>query len=301
MKRYIYCLMLMVLFLTCTDIRQAKAYLVTAEKDGMYAEVIPDSFVNNAAPIFKKNVKKVMKYYNKYKDADDYTVATKVPTEYRDFFPVVEQIQASDKIIIRNPFYLYRAGDNTSGDAAYTYYFFAEKNGKKLCLFSLYVESDNGKISFRYDKMMDRYFTYDERTMKDAVFYELGETTYAETPDKINVVRNLEVSGTKEMIRVGGIDWEAIEEKFRAKNYTEKKDEIFDYLAKIKKGRVIKKSEKKLKQELKEEYIEAEYVESGTDTKGSGRTGIYIVIGIVIVVIGVIAGDMIFMKKRKKE
>lgn len=294
MKRYIFCLLFMLLSLECTDVSSVGAYSVTVQKDGMYAEVIPDSYVNNVAAIFKKNVQKAMKYYNKYKDADDYTYITKVPDKYRDFIPVAKKIHDSDKIIIRNPFYLYQAGDNISGDDAYEYYFFAEKNGKKLCLFSIYVDGNTRKISFWYDKMMDRYFVYDEKAMGDALFYEIDETTYAETPKEINIVRNQKVSGTKQMIRVGGTDWEAIAKEFEKKNYSEKKDEIFGYLAKAKKKRVIKKAEKNLKLELKDEYVASE-----KDAEENSKTGVYIVIGIVVV--GVITGGSIFIKRRKKE
>lgn len=290
MKKYILVSMIILLCIIGTGNRQVKAYSVTLQKDGIYAEVLPDSVVNNSTAFFEKNVKKAMKYYNKYKDADDYTYMTKVPEEYRDFIPVAKQIQDSDEIIIRNPFFIYETG----GNGTYSYYFVAEKNGKKLCLFCINIDPETGKISFRYDKMMDRYFAYDEKTMGEALFYVIDATTYAETPDKTNVVRDLNASGGEEMMRVGGTDWEAVDKKFKKKNYREKKDEIFAYLNKIKKGKIIKKSEKNLKLELKEEYVEPE-----KDTEEKGRTSIYIVIAIVV--IGVLAVGMILWKKRKKE
>jgi len=297
MKKYIVVSMLLLLCIIGVDSRQVKAYSVTVQKDGIYAEVIPDSFVNNTAAIFKKYVKKAMKYYNKYKDADVYTYVSKVPEEYRDFIPVAKQIQDSDEIIIRNPFYIYQPMENRDGDEASLYYFYAEKNGKKMCLFGIYIEPDTGKVSLRYDKMMDSHFAYDEKTIGETLFYETDETIYAEMPDKTGIVWDRKIGGEKNEM-IGGTDttdWEVVNEKFKKKSYSEKKDEIFDYLVKTKKKKNYKKVEKNLKLELKDEYAEPE-----EDAKESDRAGIYIVIGIGIMVI-VVIGGIILMKKRKKE
>lgn len=59
---------------------------------------------------------------------------------------------------------------------------------------------------------------------------------------------------------------------------------------------MINKVEKNLQMELKDEYVEPE-----KDTRESDRPGIYIVLGIGIVIIGVIIGLIILRKKRKKE
>lgn len=299
MKKYILFFMIILLCIIGADSRKVEAYSVTVQKDGIYAEVIPDSFVNNTAAIFKKYVKETMKYYNKYKDADDYTYVSKVPDEYRDFIPVAKQIQDSDEIIIRNPFYIYYPGDDA--EVCENFCFFAEKNGKKLCMFRIDIDPETGEISFWYDKMMDSYFTYDEKTVGETLFYEIDETIYAETPDKTSVVRDMKAPEGEKMLGVDGTtdweaDWEATDEKFKKKGYREKKDEILAYLAKTKKGKVYKKVEKNLKLELKDEYVEPE-----KDAMKSGRTGIYIVACIGILVIGVITGGIIFMKKRKKE
>ena len=300
MKKYIYTLVVLLLCIIGADSQKVKAYSVTVEKDGIYAEVVPDSFVNNTAAIFKKHVKKAMKYYNEYKDADDYTYVSKVPDEYRNFIPVAKQIQDSDEIIIRNPFYIYSPyGD----EGVYEYFwFFAEKNGKKLCLFEIHIDSGSGKISVEYDKMEDSHFAYDEKTIGETLFYEMDEAIYAETPDKTDVVwdRKLAGGGGQKMLGGNGTDWEAeseaVYQKFKMKSYSEKKDEILAYLAGTKKGKVYKKVEKNLKHELGDEYIEPE-----DDEDESSRTGIYIVISIGIVVIGVIIGGIILVKKRKED
>lgn len=302
MKKYILVLTILLFCIIGADSQKVEAYSVTVEKDGIYAEVVPDSFVNNTATIFKKYVKKAMKYYNKYKDADDYTYVSEVPKEYRDFILVAKQIQDSDEIFIRNPFYIYQPGpgENVDGGEVSEYYFFAEKNGEKLCMFCINIDQDTGKISLWYDKMMDGRFAYDEKTTGETLFYEMDQIIYAETLDNTSVVWNRKADrGERMMSPDETIDWEAEWEaayqKFEKKSYSEKKDEIFSYLAGTKNKKIIKKAEKNLKLELKDEYVEPE-----EDAKESDRTGIYIAIGIGIMVIGVIGG-IILLKKRKKE
>lgn len=316
MKKYIYVLVILILCVIGVDSRQTEAYSVTVQKDGVYAELIPDAFINNTGAIFKKYVKKAMKYYNKYKDADAYTFISNVPDEYRDFISVARQIQDSDEIIIKNPFYIYQTGDDT---VPCVYCFFAERNGKILCMFEISIDMETGKIFFWYDKMEDSHFTYDDETMDDSrfrydeqtvgetLFYEIDEIIYAETPDKTSVVwdRGLPKGAVTEMIAGEGTAdrkavQEAMDKEFIKMSYNEKKDEILTNLKQGSNGRLIKKIEKNLKLELEDEYVEPE-----KDAEGSGGTGniikfgIYIVVGIVIMAIGVIIGENIFMKKRK--
>lgn len=306
MKKLYLFLMIFLLCMIAADSRQAKAYSVTVEKDGVYADVVPDTFVNNTAAIFKKYVKKTMKYYDKYKDADDYTYIKEVPEEYRDFIPIAKQIQDADEIVIRNPFVFYSPGESDGyGDLEENYFsFYAVKNGKKLCVFEIYMKY-TGKLSFEYDKIEDGRFAYDEKTTGETLFYQIGNILYAETPDSTSIVwdQRSGEGGTGEMINDSGTDTtdgEAVQEredeKFRKKSYGEKKEEILASLAKLKNAKTYKKAEKNLKLELEDEYIEPE-----EDAGESSRTGIYIALGIGIVVICVVIAVAMIRRKGKRE
>lgn len=302
MKKCILFLAVILLCILGTDSQKVEAYTVTVEKDGMYAEVIPDSFVNNTPVIFKKYVKKAMKYYNKYKDADDYTYVSEVPDEYREFIPVAKQIQDSDEIIIRNPFYIYypSPGDDIDGDVASSFCFFAERNGEKLCMFRIDIEPESGEFFFSYEKIMDGHFAYDVENLGETLFYGVDDIIYAETPDNTSVVWNKSLAGPEnKMLGSDGIDWdaeyEAAYKKFKRKTYSGKKDEIFAYLTNTKQKKFNNKVEKNLKLEFEDEYVESE------DEKESGKIGIYIVIGIGILVIVVITSGIILLKRRKDE
>ena len=313
MKKYIYTLVIVLFCIGCVDCRQVEAYSVTVQKDSVYAEAIPDSFVNNTGTIFKNYVKKAMKYYDKYRDEDYYTYSTKIPDEYREFIPVARQIQDTDEIIIRNPFYIYQAGDDT---IPCEYCFIAEKNGEALCMFCIYIDPESGKTSFRYDKiegghftyvdetMGDNHFKYDEESLGETLFYMIDDIIYAETPGKISVVwdrRRPDGAEAEMMSGDGARDWkgeqEAMDREFQEKNYSEKKETILAYLKNPKNSKIIKKVDKNLKLELKDEHVEPE-----EDVKEKSRTGnfitigMYILVGIGILVIGVLIGGVIGVK-----
>ena len=97
-----------------------------------------------------------------------------------------------------------------------------------------------------------------------------------------------------------GVDWEAILKKkykeFQKLTYEEKKDEIFDRLRKIQKGKIVKQAEKNMKLELKDDYAGTE---SETKASKSVKTH-YVIIGIVCVV-AVVAGISLVRKRRKQQ
>lgn len=279
-----------------TDSVQAKAYTIKMQQDNIYSEVIPESFTKNAPAIFRKNVKTAMKYYNKYKDADAVTYMNKIPDKYRDFIEIARKIHDSDEIVLRDPFYIYDVGTSDEDDDIY-YFFDVEKNGKKLCKFSLNVDRKSKKLLFGYSKM-NRYFQNDSKTMKDALFYRCGRKGYAETPDKTICVEDGEMSGQLKM-QTEGIDWEAVlkksYKKFQKKTYEEKKDEIFSYLEKMQKNKVIKKAEKNMKLELKDDYVET----AGEERESNSEKIPYVIIGIVFVVAA--AAGIFLVRKQKRQ
>ncbi|RKI36453.1 hypothetical protein D7V86_24985 [bacterium D16-51] len=292
------CSLVLIAILLCiigADNRQVKAYSVKLQKDGIYAEVLPDLVVNNVTVLFEKEVKKALKYYKKYKDADTYTLATKVPAEYLDFIPVARKIQDSDEIIIRNPFYIY----NVEGYNSYSYCFIAEKNGERLCMFNVFIDQGMGEVSFRYDNIMDGHFLYDEETMKDVIFYKMDNITYVQTPEETSVVWDQKQRGVHLMVGADSYEAEmkAKRKAFKKKNYEEKKEEIFSYLNENKDQKVIKEAEKNLKLELKDDYIETE---KNTKEGGIGK-GVSIVSATagVVVIVGITTG-IIFRKRRKR-
>ena len=231
-----------------------------------------------------------MKYDRKYKDADAVTRANKIEYPYDKFLDIAKKIKDSDEIVLRNPFYIYTVWDQADrGGGPAEYYFLAQQNGEKLCYFSLKIDETDHKIRFEYDKLMDQYFKYDEKTMKDAIFYEIDFITYAETPDKVYELRDQKDRGNM-MAGSDGSNLEKTVKKFKQKDYSEKKDEILSYLAKAKKDGVSRKTEKNLKLELKDDYVESE-----DDSRDAGITKmIYPVIAAVCILV------IFLVRKRKK-
>ena len=128
MKRKIIFGVIIFLCIGSAKIKTVKAYTVTAQKDGIYAEAIPDTIIDNAPALFQKNVKKALKYENKYKDADMVTKANNIPYPYDKFIDVAKKIRPSDEIVIRNPFCIYNMRGEGKGAAPSRYYFLAEQH-----------------------------------------------------------------------------------------------------------------------------------------------------------------------------
>ena len=145
-----------------------------------------------------------------------------------------------------------------------TFSFLAERNGKELCDFAICIDNNTKKFTFIYST--GEYFKYDRKKMYNALFYTLGEKSYYETPEKTVCIVDHELpEGSMVKMESDGVDWEAILKKkykeFQKLTYEEKKDEIFDRLRKIQKGKIVKQAEKNMKLELKDDY-------AGTESRG---------------------------------
>ena len=124
-------LFIILLCVIAVDSVQAKAYTVKVQADTIYAEVIPESYLKNAPVVFKKAVKKTMKYYNKYKDADMVTYLRNVPKTYRDFVDIARKIRDSDEITLYSLHGDYDVTVNEEDKyAPPTFSFLAERSGK---------------------------------------------------------------------------------------------------------------------------------------------------------------------------
>ena len=119
MKKFIVNLVLILAFVCGFSTVRAKAYSVELVKNGIYAKYIPENVMKNAPVLFKKNVDKVMKYYEKHKNESDYDFLQKVPLAYKDLHDAVGDLKNNDKIVICNPFIIYDINDE---DEKYTGY-----------------------------------------------------------------------------------------------------------------------------------------------------------------------------------
>lgn len=294
MKKYFLILIGIFVCLVCVDGKKADAYSVELQKDGIYAEELPKPVVDNSVVLFKKYVNKARKYYKKYKKNNAYTLLANVPDEYRVFIPIVKDIEPSDKIVIKTPFYIYKPAD-AMGSASYDYYFVAEKNGKKLCIFCITISTDNKKIYFYYDNVIDKYSKFNDKMMEEgAIIYEIDGVIYEQTKNKkIVVLDQSDNSGATEIMGDIDTNLEKMIEKFKNKSFDDKKKEIFECLAGVKEEKVVKKSEENLKLDLKDEYVGDESIENNSSKKG-------IYIGIAAAIAAIIGAGVMVKKYRRR-
>lgn len=295
MKNYFLILIGIFVCLVCVDGKKADAYSVELQKDGIYAETLPKPVVDNSVVLFKKYVNKARKYYKKYKKNNAYTLLANVPDEYRVFIPIVKDIEPSDKIVIKTPFYIYKPAD-AMGSASYDYYFVAEKNGKKLCIFCITISTDNKKIYFYYDNVIDKYSKFNDKMMEEgAIIYEIDGVIYEQTKNKkIVVLDQSDHSGATEIIGDIDTNLEKMIEKFKNKSFDDKKKEIFEYLDDMKEKKVVKKSEENLKLDLKDEYVGDENTDNKSDKKLK-------YIGIAAVIVVIIGAGVLLKRCRKSQ
>lgn len=294
MKKYFLILIGIFVCLVCVDGKKADAYSVELQKDGIYAEELPKPVVDNSVVLFKKYVNKARKYYKKYKKNNAYTLLANVPDEYRVFIPIVKDIEPSDKIVIKTPFYIYKPAD-AMGSTSYDYYFVAEKNGKKLCIFCITISTDNKKIYFYYDNVIDKYSKFNYKMMEEgAIIYEIDGVIYEQTKNKkIVVLDQSDHSGATEIMGDIDTNLEKMIEKFKNKSFDDKKKEIFECLAGVKEEKVVKKSEENLKLDLKDEYVGDESIENNSSKKG-------IYIGIAAAIAAIIGAGVMVKKYRRR-
>ena len=295
MKKYFLILIGIFVCLVCVDGKKADAYSVELQKDGIYAEELPKPVVDNSVVLFKKYVNKARKYYKKYKKNNAYTLLANVPDEYRVFIPIVKDIEPSDKIVIKTPFYIYKPAD-AMGSASYDYYFVAEKNGKKLCIFCITISTDNKKIYFYYDNVIDKYSKFNDKMMEEgAIIYEIDGVIYEQTKNKkIVVLDQSDHSGATEIIGDIDTNLEKMIDKFKNKSFDDKKKEIFEYLDDMKEKKVVKKSEENLKLDLKDEYVGDENTDNKSDKKLK-------YIGIAAVIVVIIGAGVLLKRCRKSQ
>lgn len=295
MKKYFLILIGIFVCLVCVDGKKADAYSVELQKDGIYAETLPKPVVDNSVVLLKKYVDKARKYYKKYKKNNAYTLLANVPDEYRVFIPIVKDIEPSDKIVIKTPFYIYKPAD-AMGSASYDYYFVAEKNGKKLCIFCITISTDNKKIYFYYDNVIDKYSKFNDKMMEEgAIIYEIDGVIYEQTKNKkIVVLDQSDHSGATEIIGDIDTNLEKMIEKFKNKSFDDKKKEIFEYLDDMKEKKVVKKSEENLKLDLKDEYVGDENTDNKSDKKLK-------YIGIAAVIVVIIGAGVLLKRCRKSQ
>ena len=294
MKKYFLILIGIFVCLVCVDGKKADAYSVELQKDGIYAETLPKPVVDNSVVLFKKYVEKARKYYKKYKKNNAYTLLSNVPEEYRIFIPIVKDIEPSDKIVIKTPFYIYDPTD-AAGNTSYEYYFVAEKNGKKMCIFCITISTDNKKIYFYYDNVIDKYSKFNDKMMEEgAIIYEIDGVIYEQTKNKkIVVLDQSDHSGATEIMGDIDTNLEKMIEKFKNKSFDDKKKEIFECLAGVKEEKVVKKSEENLKLDLKDEYVGDESIENNSSKKG-------IYIGIAATIAAIIGAGVMVKKYRRR-
>lgn len=294
MKKYFLILIGIFVCLVCVDGKKADAYSVELQKDGIYAETLPKPVVDNSVVLFKKYVNKARKYYKKYKKNNAYTLLSNVPEEYRIFIPIVKDIKPSDKIVIKTPFYIYDPTD-AAGSTSYEYYFVAEKNGKKMCIFCITISTDNKKIYFYYNNVIDKYSKFNDKMMEEgAIIYEIDGVIYEQTKNKkIVVLDQSDHSGATEIIGDIDTNLEKMIEKFKNKSFDDKKKEIFECLAGVKEEKVVKKSEENLKLDLKDEYVGEESTDNKSDKKLK-------YIGIAAAIAAIIGAGVMVKKYRRR-
>ena len=165
-----------------------------------------------------------------------------------------------------------------------------------MCIFCINISTDNNKISFYYDNVIDKYAKFDEKMMSEgAIIYKIDSIIYEQTKNKKIVMLNQsDTVGTEEMIGNTDTNLENLIDKFQSKSFDDKKKEIFEYLDDMKEKKVVKKSEENLKLDLKDEYVGDENTDNKSDKKLK-------YIGIAAVIVVIIGAGVLLKRCRKSQ
>ena len=136
--------------------KQAEAYTLETDFNGIYGKEMPSYILKNVEPLFRKHVDKAVKKYNKYAQLreDDYVSYTKkVSKEDNKLGELMKKVKDDDVLRICRPFYIYNIWYSQKGVSEY--YFLVTRNGKDFCKFRLQLDDYIGRASCR-----ERVFGY---------------------------------------------------------------------------------------------------------------------------------------------
>ena len=165
-----------------------------------------------------------------------------------------------------------------------------------MCIFCITISTDNNKISFYYDNVIDKYSKLDGKMLSEgAIIYKIDSVIYEQTKNKKIVMLNQsDTVGTEEMIGDKDANLDNLIDKFKNKSFDDKKKEIFEYLDDMKEKKVVKKSEENLKLDLKNEYVGDESTDNKSDKKLK-------YIGIAAVIVVIIGAGVLLKRCRKSQ
>lgn len=272
--------------------KQAEAYTLETDFNGIYGKEMPSYILKNVKPLFRKHVDKAVKKYNKYAQLreDDYVSYTeKVSKEDNKLGELMKKVKDDDVLRIYRPFYIYNAYSSPSSQKGVSeYYFLVSRNGKDFCKFRLQLDDYSGKIYFNYDES-DHFLQINSKTPKDMIFYRNRDYVYGETAEGKETLRDSHNTGNW----LATDDDLAMQEQyksFKKLSYDQKKKIIMENLAVMKKGKIKKKAIKYIKKNLGKEYVESKSDKKIVDSPLTAFTEKkdykkYIVGGVVVVAV----------------
>lgn len=269
--------------------KQAEAYTLETDFNGIYGKEMPSYILKNVEPLFRKHVDKAVKKYNKYAQLreDDYVSYTKkVSKEDNKLGELMKKVKDDDVLRICRPFYIYNIWYSQKGVSEY--YFLVTRNGKDFCKFRLQLDDYSGKIYFSYDES-DHFLQINSKTPADMIFYRNREYVYGETAEGKETLRDSRNTG-EWLATDDDMAAQDRDQSFKKLSYDQKKKVIMENLAVMKKGKIKKKAIKYIKKDLGKEYVESESDKKIVDSPLTAFTEKkdykkYIVGGVVVVAV----------------